>query len=475
MTPAHQSDEASEEATRAASSTGSTVDTLQESVQGDIVQPGDDEYSDARAVWNGAIDRYPAAIVRCTGVADVVAAVDVAREEEMQLAVKGGGHHTAGHAVCDDGLMIDLAPMNGVRVDPDAKTVRVQGGATWGDLNHELRAFGLDIVGMNYPEVGVAGFTLGGGIGVLSRTHGLAIDNLRGVDVVTADGELVHASEDEHPDLFWALRGGGGNFGVVTSFEFDCHEVVPEALIGMFLHPVEATRDVLEFYRDFTAAAPNELMGVSGIIRVPEGSALPESLQGEPVAVLAGIHTGSADEGEQLLQPMREFGNPLLELVETRPYDETGLDALEAGRRNHWKNHLLSGLQDTAIETLVEQALPLPDATIQVSLNTLGGAISQVAEGSTAYPHRDATHFLEIVTQWSDPAKDEELTAWAQELHEAMTPHATGGEYVNVHTDADPQRSRAAYGANYDRLVDVKTEWDPGNLFRLNQNIEPST
>lgn len=470
MTPPHRSDEATDVAT----ADGPSVDALQDHVHGDVLQPGDEGYDDARTVWNGAIDRYPAAIVRCRGAADVMAAVDTARDGGMPLAVKGGGHHVAGYAVCDDGLVVDLAPMNSVRVDPDAKTVRVQGGATWGDVNHELRAFGLDVVGMSYPEVGVGGFTLGGGFGLLSREHGLAIDNLQGVDVATADGELVHASEQDHPELFWALRGGSGNVGVATSFAFDCHEVAPEALVGLFIHPVQTARDVFTFYRDFAADVPDELLSVAAIVRVPEGADFPSSLHGEPVAVLGGIYTGAPKEGERLLEPMRAFGDPLLDMVDTSPFHEVGLDALVADRRNHWKNHLLAALSDEAIDTLLEHALPLPDATTQVVLTALGGAINRVDEGATAYPHRDAAHLFEIATQWTDPADDDEFEMWTRQLHEAMAPYATGGEYVNNQTADDAERARAAYGNNYDRLVAVKDEWDPGNLFRSTQHVEPS-
>lgn len=453
---------------------GATIASLRGQTRGAVVQPGEDGYEEGRTLWNGRVDKYPAAIVQCTGVADVVQSVWFAREHGMEIAVKGGGTGIAGHAVCDDGLVVDLAPMNGARVDPDDRTVRVQGGATWGDLNHELHCFDLDVVGMSYPEVGVGGFTLGGGMGLLSRQHGLAIDNLRSVDVVTADGELMHASKQEHPDLFWALRGGGGNFGVVTSFEFDCHEVRPEVLMGMFLHPVGKTRDVFEFYREFVADAPDELLGLSGILRVPDGSDFPESLYGETMTVLAGVYTGAVEEGERLLEPMEEFGEPILEFVDTSPYSEIGLDAVVAGRRNHWKNHLLDDLSDEAIETLVDQTLPLPDATIQVGLNALGGAINRVAREETAYPHREAAHLLEIVTQWTDPAHDEEMAAWARDLHEAMEPHATGGEYVNNQTEDDINRVRAAYGDNYDRLVQVKNEWDPENMFRMSHLSEPA-
>ncbi len=447
---------------------------LADEIRGDVLQSGDDGYDDARTVWNAMVDKEPAAIARCTGTADVIAAVDFAREQELPLAVKGGGHHIAGHAVCDDGLVIDLGPMNGVRVDPDAETVRVQGGATWGDVNSELHAFGLEIVGMPYDEVGVGGFTLGGGMGSLSRKYGLAIDNLRSVDIVTANGELVYASEDEHPDLFWALRGGSGNFGVVTSFEFECHEVRPEALHALFLHPIEDAPDVIRFYREFMADAPEEVVAAAGVLEIPATPDFPEDLHGETVALLMGNYLGEIGDGKQAFHALREFGEPVLESVEPKSYSELGTE-VAAEQRNHWTNHCFRELSDDAIDTFVEQAVPLPTPLTKVAFGSfLGGAVNRVDEDATAYPHRDTRYLFEMAAQWSDPDMDDEVVSWAREFHEAMAPYATGGEYVNNQTDDDSERVRAAYGDNYDRLVSVKNEWDPENLFRLNQNIEPT-
>lgn len=328
---------------------------------------------------------------------------------------------------------------------------------------------------MPYDEVGVAGFTLGGGMGRLSRQYGLAIDNLRAVDVVTADGGLVHASEDVHPDLFWALRGGGGNFGVVTSLEFDCHEVTLEALSGLFLHPVAAARDVIRCYRDFMADAPAEVVGGTGIFQLPEGSDFPAELHGETVTMLAVHYMGDVETGRQVLQPLQEFGDPLLEAVGPQPFGEGGDDLVESGKRNHWKNHAIAELSDEAIDTFVEQAVPLPTPSTVANFYSVGGAINRVDEAETAYPHRAATHLFELATQWSDPEEDEEVVSRARAFHDALAPYATGCEYVNNQTDDDAERVRAAYGDNYDRLVEVKTVWDPANLFSVNQNIEPNT
>lgn len=449
------------------------LDLLRERVHGEVLQPGDEGYDEARTIWNGLVDKEPTVIVRCTGVADVIASVVFASENSIRLAVKGGGHHIAGHAVCNDGLVIDLSSMNSVRVDPDSMTVRVEGGATWGDVNHEIRAFGLETAGSRYPNVGVAGYTLGGGMGYLTRTHGLAIDNLCAVDVVTADGELVHASENENPDLFWGLRGGSGNFGIVTSFEFDCHDVPAEVLTGQFLHPVEDAKNVLRFYREFMADAPDKITAAAGILQVPSHSEFPAELHGETIIATTIYYMGDIEDGERTLQPLKEFGEPVFTSVHPEPYSETGIN-VEADQRNHWKSHFFAELSDEAIDTFVEQAVPLPTPSTVIVFFSLGGAMNRIDEDATAFPHRDAAYLFEIVTQWKDPDTDTEFTSWAQKFHEAMAPYATGGEYVNNQTEDTPERAKAAYSDNFDRLVEVKTEWDPENLFRMNQNIEPT-
>lgn len=451
-----------------------TLKPLSERVHGEILEPGDGGYDEARGVWNAKIDKQPAVIVRCTDADDVTAAVDFAREQDLPLAIRGGGHHIAGYAVCDDGIVIDLAPMNEVHIDADTQTVRVQGGAMWGDLNQELRAHGLEIVGNPYDEVGVAGYTLGGGMGLLSRKYGLAIDNLRSVEVVTADGELVHASDEENPEMFWALRGGSGNFGVVTTFEFDCHDVPPKILNGVFIHPITELADSLRVYREFMANAPNEVGAGVGVIEVPSTAEFPDKRHGESVTILLAYYLGDPEEGKRVLQPLQEFGDPHLAAVRPQGYSEVGTGLLEDGQRNHWKNHFFTDITDESITTFVEHALPLPEQVGHVNFFSLGGAINRVDETATAYPHRDANHLLEIVTQWNDPADDQEVISWAREVHEAMAPHATGGEYLNNQTDDNPTRAKAAYGDNYDRLAEIKTNWDPENLFHLNQNITPT-
>jgi len=446
-------------------------------LHGELLHPGDDGYEEARTVWNGMIDRYPAAVARCTGAADVTAAVEFAREREPPLAVKGGGHNFAGTAVCDDGLVIDLSPMDGVRVDPDSRTARVQAGATWADFDHETQAFGLATTGGIVSTTGVAGLTLGGGQGYLARTHGLAIDNLVGADVVTAEGELVRASTEENSGLFWALRGGGGNFGVVTSFEFDLHPVGPEIMGGAIFHPSADAADALRFYREFAADAPDELACYALIARVPPEPPFPEAVRGDPAVAFAVCYAGPIDEAEAELEPLRAFGDPILDGVRPLPYatlQSSFDDGAPEGHRWYSKSHYLGELSDGAVETILEYTDPFPGPLTQVALEPMGGAINRVEPAATAFPHRDAAYSFGIWPGWDDPDRDDEFVAWAREFHEAMAPYATGGVYANYLDRDEADRIRAAYGENYDRLVEVKNEWDPDNLFRMNQNVAPT-
>ena len=453
----------------------STVETLDDRLRGAVLCPGDDGYDDARTVWNAMIDRKPAVIARCTGTADVIAAVDVARERDLLLSVKGGGHNVAGLAVCDDGLMIDLSQMNGVRVDPDARTARVGGGAVWGDVDHETQAFGLATTGGIVSSTGVGGLTLGGGLGYLARKYGLTHDNLRSVDVVTADGELVHASEDENPELFWGIRGGGGNFGVVTSFEFDLHEV-SEVLAGPIIHRYEDAAEALRFYREFMTDAPDEVQCYAVFGKGSPEMGLPEPLHGETVLLLLPCYAGPIETGGEVLRPLREFGDPIVDAVEPMPYvalqrmlDERN----EAGHRNYWKSRNYRELTDEAIETLVDYCDS--DAPFfSVFVEWMEGAIGRADADATAFPHRDKAFDISVLQLWSDPGRDDEYIGWAREFHEAMEPHAVDGVYVNYLDDDEAERVPEAYGERYERLVDLKNEWDPDNLFRMNQNIEPT-
>lgn len=457
---------------------GRAREALRERVRGAVIEPGDDDYDRARAVWNGMIDRRPAVVVRCSGAADVMTAVEVAREHRVPVSVRGGGHSFSGAAVCDDGLVIDLSAMRAVRVDPAARTARVQGGATWADFDHEAQAFGLATTGGLVSSTGVGGLTLGGGIGYLSRRFGLAIDNLRGVDIVTAGGELVHASADEHPDLFWALRGGGGNFGVVTEFEFALHPVGPEVLGGPIFHPFEAAADGLRFYRELMADAPDELACYAMVVRVPDADPFPASERGRPGFVFVPCYSGDPAAGERLLAPLRAFGTPLLDAVGRLPYAtlQQTFDAGAApGNRWYTKSRDLTGLTDEAIATIVRHCEALPGPLTQVALECLGGAVARVPKSSTAFPHRDSPYSFGVWPAWTDPADDDALIAWAREFHQDMAPHSTGGVYVN-YLDADEGgRVGDAYGDHLERLVGIKQSWDPDNLFRQNQNIVPSS
>ncbi|MFD1600923.1 FAD-binding oxidoreductase [Halobellus rarus] len=445
-------------------------------LRGSIVRPDDEGYDEARSVWNATVDKRPALIVQCAGTADVISAVAFAKEHGVPISVRGGGHNIAGRAVEDDALMIDLSPMNAVRVDPDAQTARVEPGVVLNELDHETQAFGLATpVGYN-STTGVAGLTLGGGWGWLSRRHGLTVDNLISVDVVTAAGELVHASETENEDLFWGLRGGGGNFGIVTSFQFQLHEVGPTVLSGPIVHPFEDTAAVLSEYREFTATAPDDATVWFVIRHAPPLPFIPEEWHGRKVLILAAFYAGEMSEGETVLQPLRDIGDPIVDAVGPHPYAgwQQAFDGLApAGNRNYWKSHNFVEMTDGMIENFVEYGETIPTEATEIACAQLGGAINDVGVQETAYPHRDAEFTMVLHTQWTDPERDEECIAWARDVHQAMAPHATGGVYANF-VPEEVGDQQAAYRENYDRLVEVKNQWDPENLFRLNHNVEPT-
>jgi FAD/FMN-containing dehydrogenase len=454
-----------------------TVQAFSEQLHGEVLQPGEAGYDEARTVWNAMIDKEPAVIARCTGAADVMASVNLAHDLDLRLAVHGGGHNVAGKAVCDDGLMIDLSPMDTVRVDPDAQTARVGGGATWGDFDHEAQAFGLATTGGIVSTTGVAGVTLGGGLGYLARTYGLAQDNLRSMDVVTADGELVTASEDENPELFWGMRGGSGNFGIATSFEFDLHEVGPEVLAGRIIHPYEAAPAFLRRYRDFMHDAPDELQAYAAFVQGNPAMGMPEPLHGETLVGAAVLYSGDIDEGREVVQPLREFGEPIVDMVGPTPYVEhqqSSDELYQEGHRNYWKSHFFDELTDEAIDTIVEHADPLPSPFTTVFFEWMGGQIARVDPDATAFPHRDATVSFTVAPKWTDPADDDAMIDWARRFFEATTPYATDDVYVNYLSWDEQGRAEAAYGDHYERLLELKREYDPDNLFQVNQNLTPS-
>ena len=445
---------------------------------GRLITAGHAEYDTARAVWNGRIDRHPRLIARCGGTADVAAAVRFAREHDLEIAVRGGGHNVAGTAVCDDGIVIDLSAMRAVRVDPHSATAQVQGGALWSDVDQHTQAHGLAGTGGIISHTGVAGLTLGGGLGWLMRKHGLTIDNLIAADVVTADGAQVRASEREHADLFWALRGGGGNFGVVTSFEFQLHAVGPDVLAGAILWDADNTNDLLRFYRDFVRHAPDELGTVVRFGTAPPLPVIPEELHWRPVVLVGACHVGPFERAEAALRPLRAFGNPLLDLIGPTPYvsHQSALDSTVLhGWNYYWKSTYLPELRDDLIGVIAEHAFAGSSPRSYAAMFHLGGAVSRVPEAATAFGNRRAAHAITLDAVWR-PGEDyaERDTAWTRRFFAALDRYRDG-VYVNfLGGDEDPGRIRDAYGAAvYDRLVEIKTRYDPDNVFHHNQNIRP--
>lgn len=453
-------------------------DELRGSFRGELLLPADPGYDAARRIWNGAIDRRPACIARCTGVADVVAAVRYARERGLLVAVRSGGHGVGGHALCDGGLAIDLSPMKGIRVDPAARTARAEAGVLWGELDRETQLFGLATVGGIVTHTGIAGLTLGGGIGWLMRKYGATVDNLLSVDLVTADGDLVTASEDHNPDLFWGVRGGGGNFGIVTSFEYRLHRVGPIVLAGPIFHPLEDAPEVLRFYREFAAGAPDELTTIFNLRVAPPLPFLPEEVHGKPVVMVGACYAGAAEDGVDVVRALKEFGSPIVDLLEPKPYValQSMFDpSVPHGWHYYWKSVELPPLTDEAIETLAEHASALTSPKSYCIVFQLGGALSRVGEDETAFSQRDAAHDVNINAVWTeeDPEGERHI-GWARDFFDAMQPHARGRVYVNFLGDEGSERVREAYGAEkYDRLAELKREYDPTNFLRLNQNIAP--
>ena len=445
--------------------------------RGELIRRDDASYDSARRIWNGAIDRYPALVARCTGVADVIAAVRFAREHELTVAVRGGGHNVAGTAVCDDGVVIDLSPMKGMWVDPVARTARAQPGLLWGEFDHETQRFGLATTGGIVTHTGIAGLTLGGGLGWLMRRYGLTCDNLLSADVVTADGELVRASAEENADLFWGLRGGGGNFGIVTSFEYRLHPVGPTVLAGVLMHPAANASEVLDFYRHYIASAPDELMTIVALRMAPQDPSLPAEIRGQPVVIVAVCYAGPVQEGERVLAPLRRFGKPLADLIQPKPYvsHQTMLDAtVPHGLGYYWKSESLPPLGDALIATLTEHAWRLATPESYSALFHLGGAVGRVDPDDSAFEDRRATHAMTIDAVWREPSASGASIAWVQNFWEAVRPHSTGRVYVNFLGQEGQDRVRTAYGAaQYERLRALKRKYDPTNFFRMNQNIVP--
>lgn len=456
---------------------GETVDELRAALHGRLLAPASPGYDDARAIWNAMIDRRPALIARCLDADDVATAVRFAREHSLLISIRGGGHNIAGNAVADDGFMIDLSGMRTVQVDASRRIARVDAGATLGDVDKAAQAHGLATpLGIN-STTGIAGLTLGGGFGWLSRRFGLSIDNLLAADVVTANGERIRASASENAELFWGLRGGGGNFGIVTNFEFALHPVGPNVLAGLIVHPLSDAKEVLRFYREFVPETPEELAVWAVMRKAPPLPFLPPEWHGKEILVLAACYSGDIADGERVLEPLRKFGNPIADVIGPQPFAawQTILDPLlTPGMRNYWKSHDFLDVSDGLIDVLVDFASRLPDAHTEIAFAQLGGAISRRGNGETAYARREAQYLMNVHGRWADAARDNTVVSWARGLFTAAAPFSTGSVYVNFLSSDDETRVRAAYGSNYDRLVALKNRYDPTNLFRVNQNIAPA-
>ena len=447
-------------------------DALRAQLAGSVLSPSDPAYDDARRVHNGLIDRRPALVARCHGTADVQAAVRFGRERGLEIAVRGGGHNVAGNAVCEGGLMIDLSPMRAVHVDPRARRARAQGGATWGGYNRETQLHGLASTGGVVSTTGVGGLTLGGGLGWLMGKHGMAIDSLRAVELVTATGDVVRSSAEEHPDLFWAVRGGGGNFGVATWLEYELYPVGPTVTGGLVAHPLSAAREVLRFYREFTASLPDELTAFAGVLHAPDGS-------GTKLAAIVVCHAGSLEDGAKAVAPVKRFGSPVMDVIGPMPYTAVNMlfDAgFPRGALNYWKSNFLAGLEDKAIDTMIERFATAPSPMSALLLEHFHGAATRVKPTETAFPHRSVGYNFLTVSEWLDAGANAANVTWARETYAAMAPHFASGRYVNyLNADevAEGSAVTAAFGPNANRLREVKQRYDPENVFHLNQNIKP--
>lgn len=448
------------------------------SLQGELIRPGDTEYEEARRVWNGAVDKYPSFIARCASVEDVVEAVKFARSHTLPLAIRGGGHSGPGHSSVDGGLVIDLVKMRSIQVDPNARTVRAEAGCTLGELDRATQEFGLAVPAGQVTHTGIAGLTLGGGTGWLMRKYGLTIDNLLSVELVTADGRVLTVSDHENADLFWGVRGGGGNFGVVTSFEYRLHPVGPILPAGPVVYTLDIAADALRFYREFMATAPDELTAFAILATAPAAPPFPEHLHGKQVLLVDVCYAGPTEEGMRVLQPLKAYGMPDLDLIGPMPFTarQSLADASDPpGMLHYYKGEYLRELSDEAIETAIAHFVDVPSPASAIHIARIGGAVARVPETATAFGDRDAPYLFWIMGSCGPDGDLAAVARWAADASDAMGASRTGGVYVNMLEDEGEERVKAAYGAeNYARLVELKNKYDPANLFRLNQNIRPS-
>ena len=453
------------------------IQELKSKIRGQVISPTEPDYNKARTIWNAMINKKPGVVVRCSGVADVITSVNIARDSNLLLAVHGAGHNIAGNSVCDGGIMIDLSQMNSVRIDPKNKKAYVEPGAILGDFDHEAQAFGLATpLGIN-STTGVSGLTLGGGFGWLTRKHGMTIDNLISADVITADGEPVHTNENQKPDLFWAIRGGGGNFGIVTLFEFQLHKVGPDVLAGLMVFPFKDAKSVLKKYRKFVQNIPNELNVWVILRQAPPLPFLPKRVHGKEVVILAILYSGEIKQGQKLIKPLRRFAKAHGEHTGAMPYEawQQGFDPLlTPGARNYWKSHNFSELNDGALDAIIEYAGKLPSPQCEIFIALLGGKAAKVSPDAMAYGNRDANFILNVHSRWDKAKDDTKCISWARDFFDASAPYATGGVYINFVTQDETDRIAAAYGKNYKKLVRIKNKYDPNNLFRVNHNINPT-
>jgi FAD/FMN-containing dehydrogenase len=457
----------------------SAVQELRGRIRGPVIAPGDEQYDDSRKIWNAMIDRRPAAIARCAGVADVIDCVKFARERGIRLSIRSGGHNIAGLSLAEGGLVVDLSHQKGIRLDLEKQTARVQSGVTLGDIDRETTAFGYVVPSGVVSETGLAGLTLGGGFGWLTRKFGWTSDNLLSADVVTAEGELVRASEKENADLFWGLRGGGGNFGIVTSFEFQMRKVGPIVAAGLILYPMERAQEVVAFYREFSANAPDELTCLLVLRLAPPAPFLPQEVHGKPIVGIAVCYAGDAGKGMEAVKPVKEFGEPLVDLIQPKPFTahQSLLDSAQApGRNYYWKSDYLPGLSAAAADVIMEHTAAFPSPESAVLVFQLGGAVSRIPDESSAAAHRDVKYILNVAGSCIDPALTDGMVSWARGVWSAMRPHSTGGAYVNFLTEEEgADRVTEAYSAaKLEKLTAVKNKYDPSNFFRMNQNIAPS-
>jgi len=456
-------------------------DTLRQqfrtTLRGPSLCPGEPGYDESRKLHNAMIDRHPAMIVRCAGVSDVIAAVEFARNNNIVTSVRGTGHNVAGISLCDDGLVIDLSAMKGIHVDPKARRARVEPGVTWAELNHELQAFGLAATGGFVGTTGVGGLTIGGGLGWMVRKYGCALDNLLSVDVVTADGGFLIASSTENPDLFWGIRGGGGNFGIVTSFEFQVHPV-GTVLAGLVLHPLSKGREAMRFWRDYETTAPEETSNSVVVFTAPAELPVPDAVRREPIVAIGGVYVGPLSEGEKALRPLREFGPPLADIYQPMPYSaaQTMADFLwPRGFYSYWKSGFLKSLSDGAIDTLLDYYSRVPSPRTVIVIEHDGdSAFSRVPENATAFGHRNWPYNLVVTTMWTDASGTDVNIAWTRDLWKALRPFLADAVYVNYLGEVDEQGVRAAYGGKYERLAALKAKYDPANFFHINHNIKPA-